>query len=161
MDSQAASSIENPAVDDPGLGHDGGPPIATSSPFTVPRSGDSGNSSSGSTEAEKDKLLEGLSEDIYAMTVSSIFNGVRGRRLAKIAAAALFTAALQLGLLVVLWTAVTGKSQVAIDRDDSENVWAMLGQVGRQICWLNHVQEKQMEEVSRAINKSLNAKEWS
>jgi hypothetical protein len=139
------------------------PTNTTASSSSANQDSNSSNGSNGTPEYERQKLLKSLSEDIYAMTVSSIFQGVTGKRLAQVVTAALVTALLQLGLLVILWTAMVNDSQVVPNEvSEVERIWTMLGQVERQICWNNHMQQRKIQRVSDAVNVTLDVKDdWA
>jgi hypothetical protein len=96
---------------------------------------DDGESSSTSCNA----LLDTLSDDIYSYTVKCAVQGVRGCTMLKAVLAMLFTFALQMGLLVLLWQAVvTGSAtEISTETPETHRLWRQVGQVQRQVCWLN------------------------
>jgi hypothetical protein len=58
-------------------------------------------------DSSSKELFEGLAEDIFAFAVRTILQGITGVRLAHVLLGMVFTAVLQLGLLIVLWYVVT------------------------------------------------------
>jgi hypothetical protein len=55
--------------------------------------------------------------------------------------AMLFTFALQIGLLILLWQGVVvgGGTSITSDTSETDRLWRQVGQVQRQVCWLNKV----------------------
>jgi hypothetical protein len=55
--------------------------------------------------------------------------------------AMLFTFALQMGLLILLWHGVVvgGGTSITNDTPELDRLWRQVGQVQRQVCWLNKV----------------------
>lgn len=95
---------------------------------------DGGNSSS----TPRNALLDTLADDVYSYTVTCAVQGERGCKMFKAVLAMLFTFALQMGLLVLLWQAVvTGSAtKVSIGTPANDKLWRQVGQVQRQVCWL-------------------------
>uniref|UniRef100_A0A383VAR5 Uncharacterized protein n=1 Tax=Tetradesmus obliquus TaxID=3088 RepID=A0A383VAR5_TETOB len=96
--------------------------------------GGTGDGSTGSVAVEQ--LVKQLPDDVYALTVKTIMRGVRGVQLAHMLLGLLFTVAVQLGLLCLLWYAVTHSGDLNDSQDtDQEKVWTQLGQL-QQLCWM-------------------------
>lgn len=117
------------------------PPVQqpTCSRGVTAKSTDAAGDTDSSSSTSRDALLNTLADDIYSYTVKCAVQGVRGCRMFKAALAMLFTFALQMGLLVLLWQAVVTSSATAVSKGTPANdkLWRQLGQVQRQVCWLN------------------------
>lgn len=92
-----------------------------------------------SSSTSCDSLLNTLADDVYSFTVKCAVQGVQGCRMFKAVMAMLFTFALQMGLLVLLWQAVVAGSATDVSKDmpETDRLWRQVGQVQRQVCWLN------------------------
>jgi hypothetical protein len=88
----------------------------------------------------KETLLGSLSDDVYSYTVMCLINKERGFRLLKVVLAMVVTFALQMGLLFLLWEGLLKGGDtglVARGGSETDKLWRQVGQVQRQVCWLN------------------------
>jgi len=79
-------------------------------------------------------------DDVYSYTVKCIIDKARGWKMLKALLAVMFTFLLQTGLLILLWQGLVNGSDTALTRatPETDKLWRQVGQVQRQICWLNH-----------------------
>jgi hypothetical protein len=87
-----------------------------------------------------DSLVADGKPDVYALTVKCIMKEQKSYMMCKAVLAMLFTFALQFGLLILLWQGLIRGSATAISDEspETEKLWHQMGQLQRQVCWLNH-----------------------
>jgi len=87
-----------------------------------------------------DSLVADGKPDVYAFTVKCIMKEQRTYMMCKAVLAMLFTFALQFGLLILLWQGLIRGSATAISDEspETDKLWHQMGQLQRQVCWLNH-----------------------
>jgi hypothetical protein len=96
--------------------------------------------SSSSNGVTVEDLVQQLSEetddmDMYALTVKTIMNGVRGVKLAHMLLGLLFTVALQLGMMCLLWYVVLTPAADG-PLSETDKLWTQVGQLQGQLCWM-------------------------
>lgn len=111
------------------------------------------------TCASKDKapfagLLDTLtSEDVYVKTAKAVVMGVKGWQLARIIMAFLFTALLQMGLIILVWNGMPKGFDVRTT-GYPDRLWVQAGQMQRQLCWLQrHAQLKDPDSVDWNVSR--------
>lgn len=83
-------------------------------------------------------LLDSLSDDVYSCTVKHIVKGESQRCVTHVMAL-VFCLFLQVAMLVLLWLGLSSGSatSAAASTSDTDRLWQQVGQVQRQVCWLN------------------------